>query len=79
MKSVRRGGGGGISREKGVRGVCECGGRFLRDTRGVQMYSSAIKCTGAGKTDVTFNERKTRGGNGLMDGYNVSPCNQMSL
>lgn len=78
MKSVGRGGGGGISREKGVRGVCVVGG-VLRDTRGVQMYSSAIKCTGAGQTDVTFNECKTRGGNGLMDGYKVSPCNQMSL
>lgn len=47
------------------------------------MYNSAIKCMGlvciCSQTDVTFNERKTRGGNGLMDGYNVSPCNQESL
>lgn len=56
---------------------------LVRDMRGVQMYSSAIKCTGpfhsGSQTDVTFNERKTRGGNRLMDGYKVSLRNQMSL
>lgn len=44
---------------------------LVRDMRGVQMYSSAIKCTGLvcsdSQTDVTFNESKPRGG--LINGW----------
>lgn len=83
LKSVRGWGGDKPRiRRAWSRGGRASGGGFVRDTRGVQMYSSAIKCIGpvcsGSQTDVTFNERKTRGGNGLMDGYKVSLCNQMS-
>lgn len=42
----------------------------------VQLH---YKMQEASQTDVTFNERNTRGGNRLMDGYKVSQCNPMSL
>lgn len=45
------------------------------------MYGSTINCTGPvssdSQTDVTFTEHMTGGGNGLMDRYKVSPCNQI--
>lgn len=60
----------------------EYGGRAGGLDEAVQMYSSAIKCQGlvcsCSQADVTFNERKTRGGNGSAGGYKVSPRNQMS-